>query len=126
MKRFQIVFLVGSILILVAASDAASQTTSNTAQQTAWIASVIKDVQKIKVGMTRGDLRKVFGEEGGLSTTGQRTYVYLGCPYIKVDFEFESRGREIKDTKGQYLRPESDLDVIKKMSKAYLAFSIID
>ena len=126
MKKFRIVSLIISILAIAALLGVSAQTRSNTEKQTEWIASVIKDVQKVKVGMTRGELRKVFGEEGGISTTSQRTYVYLECPYIKVDFEFESRGREIKDANGRYLRPESDLDVIKKMSKPYLEFSIID
>ena len=126
MKKFHIVSLVISILLIAAFSGVSAQTRSNTDEQTKWIASVIKDVQKIKAGMTRGEMRKVFGEEGGIATTSQRTYVYLGCPYIKVDFEFESRGPEIKDADGQYRRPESDLDVIKRMSKPYLEFSVID
>ncbi len=126
MKKFRIVSLIISILTIGAVSGVSAQTRSTSVKQTEWVASVIKDVQKIKIGMTRGEMRKVFGEEGGLSTTSQRTYVYLGCPYIKVDFEFESRGREIKDQMGQYLRPESDLDVIKKISKPYLEYSIMD
>ncbi len=126
MRKFHIVSLVISILTIVAVFGGSAQTRSNTDKQTDWIASVIKNVQKIKVGMTRGEMRKMFGEEGGISTTSQRTYVYLGCPYIKVDFEFESRGREIKDANGLYVRPESDLDVIKRISKPYLEFSIID
>ena len=126
MKKFRVVSLIISIVTIAAVSDISGQTRSNSDKQTEWIGSVIKNVQMIKVGMTRGDLRKVFGEEGGLSTTSQRTYVYLGCPFIKVDFDFESRGREIKDARGRYLRPESDLDVIRKMSKPYLESSIID
>lgn len=126
MKKFGIVFLALFLATSSAVSAVRAQSQLNTEKQAEWIASVIKDIQKIKVGMTRGEMRKVFGEEGGISTTRQRKYIYRGCPYIKVDFEFESRGPEIKDVRGVYMRPEFDLDVITKMSKPYLEFSIDD
>ena len=126
MKTYSTIFLFVFMLILVFASNDAAQTSQNSVKQNEWIAKVLKDVQTIKVGMTRRQMRMVFGEEGGISSTSHRTYVYLGCPDIKVDFEYESRGPEIKDASGTYRRPESDLDVIKTMSKRYLEFSIID
>src|SRR5882672_6754324 len=65
-----------------------------------WIASSLKEIQKIKVGMTRGELLKVFTTEGGLSTRTSRTYVYQPCSYIKVDVEFEPVGGPPKDAQG--------------------------
>jgi len=54
-----------------------------------WIASALRSIQAIKVGMTRSDLMKVFTTEGGLefknAPASQRTYVCRKCPYIKVD-----------------------------------------
>lgn len=127
MKRLHVVFLVVSIFAIVAVSNTAAQTTApNNEKQTQWIANVLKDVQTIKVGMTRGEMRKVFGEEGGISTTNQRQYIYLGCPYIKVVFKFEPRGKKIKDAEGRLWQPESEQDVIKSISEPYLEFSIID
>ena len=126
MKSFRTAFFLVFILTFAYASNATAQTTPSDVEHTEWIAKVLKDVRTIKIGMTRGEMRKVFGEEGGLSTTSRRTYVYLGSRYIKVDFEFEPRGPEIKDSDGEYRRPESDLDVIKKMSKPYLEFSRMD
>jgi hypothetical protein len=85
-------------------------------EHTRWIAGALKAIQTIKVGMTREDLMKLFTVEGGLSTTSQRTYVYQQCPYIKVDVEFApSTGEE-----------EQPLDKIIKISRLYLAWSIMD
>src|SRR4051794_2268757 len=53
------------------------------------VADVLAECKKITPGMTRADLLKVFTTEGGLSTAAQRTFVYRGCPYIKVEVEFK-------------------------------------
>jgi len=83
-------------------------------------------MQKIKVGMTRADLLKVFTTEGGLSTGLNRTYVYRECPYIKVDVEFEPVGRPARDTDGRVTLVEANEDVIKNISKPYLAWMVTD
>lgn len=85
-------------------------------EHTAWIAHVLRDVQTIKVGMTRADLTKRFTDEGGLSTPFQRTYVYKLCPYIKIDVKFAASNR----TKEQMT------DKIVEVSRPYLAWSVMD
>ena len=50
-----------------------------------WVAKVLKQIETVKVGMTRQDLLKVFTTEGGLSTRSWRTFVHKECGYIKVD-----------------------------------------
>jgi hypothetical protein len=80
------------------------------------ISDILKKCESIKPGMTRADLLKVFTTEGGLSTQIWRTYVYSRCPYIKVDVEFAS-------TKSKQEQPT---DIITKISKPYLAWSIGD
>jgi hypothetical protein len=94
--------------------------------QTEWIANSLKEMQKIKVGMTRADLLKVFTTEGGISSSLNRRYVYRECPYIKVDVEFEPVGRPARDTDGRVTLVEAKEDVIKKISKPYLEWSISD
>jgi len=91
-----------------------------------WIASSLKEIQKIKVGMTRGELLKVFTTEGGLSTGLNRTYVYGDCAYIKVDVEFEPVGRPASDTDGRVTLVEANEDVIKSISKPYLEWMVVD
>jgi len=84
-----------------------------------WIAKVMNELAEIRPGMTRKDISKVLTEEGGLSTRAHRTYVYVGCPYIKVDIEFNPVGDldEVGD------RPD---DVVKTVSRPYLEYSIAD
>jgi hypothetical protein len=85
-----------------------------------WIANSLKQMQTIKVGMSREELLEVFKEEGGISTRTRRRYVYRECPYIKMDVEFEAiEAKEDKTT-------EYRSDKIVKISKPYLEWSIID
>ena len=79
------------------------------------IDDVLREMSMIKVGMTRRELSTVFTTEGGLSTASQRTYVYRQCPYIKVDVEFEPLGSR-----------EADEDVVARISRPYLAWSVMD
>jgi len=85
-------------------------------KQTEWIAGVLKAAQSVQVGMSRSDLLKVFTTEGGISTPSQRTYVYRECPYIKVDVKFAAASRS----------EEFSNDRIVKISRPYLAFSVMD
>ena len=92
-------------------------------EQTEWIAKSLKEMKTIKVGMIRADLLKVFVTEGGISTPFNRTYVYRECPYIKLDVEFEPLGS--RDFEGR-VTSETNEDVIKKISKPYLEWSVMD
>jgi len=93
---------------------------------TAWVAESLKRMQTIKPGMTRTDLLKVFTTEGGLSTGLQRTFVSQDCPYFKVDVEFEAVGRPNRDVNGRVTLEEGSKDIIVKISRPYLEFSIMD
>ena len=84
------------------------------------IPSILSECQKIKPGMTRAELLEVFTTEGGLSTAAHRTFVYRGCPYIKVDVDFT-----LSDPK-QKIVEERPTDAISKISKPYLEWSVID
>jgi hypothetical protein len=103
-----------------------AQSSQTSKVQTEWIAGSLKEIQKIKVGMTRADLLKVFTTEGGLSSGLSRTYVYRECPYIKVDVEFEAVGRPARDAEGRVTLAEGGRDIIVKISKPYLEWSVSD
>ncbi len=91
-----------------------------------WIANSLKEIQKIKAGMTRAELLKVFTTEGGISTGLNRRFVYRECQYIKVDVEFEAVGRAARDAEGRVTLEEDGRDIITKISKPYLEWSILD
>jgi len=76
--------------------------------------------------MTREELMKVFRTEGGLSTGLHRTFVSRECPYFKVDVEFRAVGRPDRDSDGRVTLEEDARDIIVKISRPYLQFSIVD
>ena len=82
------------------------------------IANVLKQCKSIRPGMTRAELSKVFSTEGGFSTVTHRTYVYRDCPYIKVDVDFAPSAPK-QDV-------EKPTDIVTKISKPYLDWSVAD
>jgi hypothetical protein len=83
-------------------------------------------MQTIKPGMTRESLLTVFTTEGGISTGLQRTFVSRDCPYFKVDVEFQAVGRPNRDENGRVTLVEGSQDIILKISRPYLQFSVLD
>ena len=76
--------------------------------------------------MTRQALLTVFTTEGGLSTGLQRTFVSRDCLYFKVDVEFQTVGRPNRDGNGRVTLVENGQDIILKISRPYLQFTIAD
>ena len=103
---------------LDSAQDAVRIFTNIDNDLTKQISNILTECQNIKSGMTRAELSKVFTTEGGLSTASHRTYVYRGCPYIKVDVDFTLLDPKQDD--------EKPTDTISKISKPYLEWSILD
>lgn len=91
-----------------------------------WVTEVLEKMQTIMPGMTRDALYGVFTTEGGLSTGLQRTFVSRDCPYFKVDVEFRAVGRPDRDKDGRVTLVEDNRDIILKISRPYLQFSIMD
>jgi hypothetical protein len=91
-----------------------------------WVAQALQKMQAVQPGATRKDLLVVFTTEGGLSTGLRRTYVSRECPYFKVDAEFEAVGRPNRDGEGRVTLAEDDRDIIVKVSRPYLQFSVTD
>lgn len=85
-----------------------------------FIEESLKDINQIKIGMTRDDLHKIFKEEGGISSRTQKRFVYGKCRYIKIDVKFEPVGGIETNTN------ESYDDKIIEISKPYLEYTIVD
>jgi hypothetical protein len=118
MKTLVLLFGCG-LVTFISAGAILPSSKSRPDEHTEWIVKSLKEIETVKVGMTRGDLLKVFTEEGGISTRRWRRYVYHECPYIKVDVEFEPVGET--ETPSQ-----SPRDKIIKISKPFLEWSIMD
>ena len=126
MSKFALMIAASLFVTSLTVSMLPAQGSQKSQGRTEWLAHSLKEMQKIKVGMTRADLLKVFTTEGGVTTGLNRTYVYRECPYIKVDVEFEPVGRPARSREGRVTLMEADEDVIKKISKPYLEWSILD
>jgi hypothetical protein len=126
MGKFTSMMIASLFVLLLTISILPAQSPQKSQSHTEWMANSLEEMQKIKVGMTREDLLKVFTTEGGLSTDLNRTYVYRECPYIKVDVEFEPVGRPARDADGRVTLVEANEDVIKNISKPYLAWMVVD
>jgi hypothetical protein len=92
----------------------------------AWVVQALMRMETIKPGMTRDALLAVFTTEGGISTGLRRTFVSRDCPYFKVDVEFQAVGRPNRTEDGRATFVEGSQDIILKISRPYLQFSILD
>ncbi len=91
-----------------------------TQQRTNWIAKVLGQIEKIQPGMQRKDLPDIVTTEGGISNRFHRTYVYVGCPYIKVNVKFKAASDEADALK------EDPEDAIESISQPFLQWSTVD
>jgi len=126
MRKFAVVTVASLFVVVVSVSALSARSSQKSQEPTEWIANNLKEIEKVTVDMTRADLFKVFTTEGGLSTGLKRVYVYRKCPYIKVDVEFEPVDKPARGAEGRVTLIEADEDVIKKISKPYLEWSILD
>ena len=120
MKTLVSLLALGLVTLLSAAAILPSSKSSQADEHTQWIAKSLKEIEGVKVGMTRADLLRVFKEEGGISTRTWRRYVYHQCPYIKVDVEFEPIGES------ENKRIQNPQDKIIKISKPFLEWANMD
>jgi len=114
------------VFVLLAATFISGAMAFQAQDHVVWVAEALKRMQTIKPGMTRERLLSVFTTEGGLSTGLQRTFVSRDCPYFKVDVEFQAVGRPNRDADGRVTLLESSQDIILKISRPYLQFSVLD
>lgn len=82
------------------------------------VEEALKDVAKIKPGMTRAEVEVMFTHEGGPDFLIQTFYVWRRCPYIKIKVSFT-----LSDPTG---RKESSSDVVKSVSTPYLQYPVTD
>jgi len=81
------------------------------------VAEILTECQKVTPGTTRAEFLKMFEMEGAFQNG---TFVHRHCPYIKVDVEFTPSEPQQRT---EAARPA---DVIRKISKPYLAWRIAD
>ena len=119
-KLMSVAATVGALACFLSLSASTAQDDKGAPKRIEWVGKSLREMQAVKVGMTRADLLKVFTEEGGLSTRSQQTYVYRECPYFKVDVRFEPVGGVHAP---DFVSPD---DKIVTISRPYLDWSVLD
>jgi hypothetical protein len=61
-----------------------------------------------------------------LHTGLQRTFVSRDCPFFKVDVQFQAVGRSNRDGKGCVTLIEDGRDIILRISRPNLQFTVVD
>jgi hypothetical protein len=79
-----------------------------------WVRQSLSEMQKIKRGMTRADMERLFIPDGGFQIYGATRYVYRECPFFKVDAEFERAPNSP--------RAGGPRDKVVKISKPYVEY----
>jgi hypothetical protein len=100
--------------------EAVPMSAAFTQERTHWIAKVLRQIEKIEPGMRRKDLGGILTSEGGISNRFQRTYLYVDCPYIKVNIRFKAASDETNALK------EDPDDTIESVSQPFLQWSTMD
>jgi hypothetical protein len=122
-----LVLLAGAVFTSAHAFRAQSSAYQECSQnRMSWVGESLVRMESVKPGMTRAELLMVFTTEGGISTGLQRRYVSRDCPYFKVDVEFQAVGRPERDAEGRVTLVEDDRDIIVRVSRPFLEFSIYD
>jgi hypothetical protein len=106
------------ICILVTPLGAGTQHDQPQDSSCAVIRQALSDYQRIKVGITRGEVEKYFAQDGGAQFPSSTRYVYPKCAYLHLDLEFEAKGPA-----GRLFSPD---DTVTKTSKLYVDYSAKD
>jgi hypothetical protein len=122
-KLIAVLLLVSAIVICARSSASQSACVQ---EHEVWVGRSLGKMETIKPGMTRNDLLKVFRTEGGLSTGLHRTFVSQDCAYFKVDVEFRAVGTPDRNSERRVTLEEASGDIIVKISRPYLQYSIAD
>jgi hypothetical protein len=128
-RRLLVLFLFSIIVIGNSASVRLAQSASPqpcVQDHEAWLADLLKKMDTIKPGITRAELLRVFRTEGGVPTGLRRTFVSRDCPQVKVDVEFKPVARADSFNDRVFFSVEDNRDIIVKVSKPYLQFTVED
>ncbi len=83
-----------------------------------WLEARYKEATSIRPGMTRADLLKLFGQEGGIQTPTSQRYVLKSCSLIHIDVKF--------DKYDAANRQRDDSVRIEEVSRPYLDRIVLD
>ncbi|MDQ3322663.1 MAG: hypothetical protein M3525_09595 [Acidobacteriota bacterium] len=119
MKRILIptLLVLGTVFLLNFAKTSNGQNQTLSCQ---CVTDALSEIGKIKVGMKRKDLDKMFTIDGGISRINPQRFVYEKCNFIKVEVKFK-----FVDNSSKFPKHNSE-DEITEISKPYLEHPFYD
>jgi hypothetical protein len=115
--------IVGSMALQAAPQAGQAQSSTDHWE---WVAEALVRMETIGPGMTKQALLTVLTTEGGISSRLHGRFVSRDCPYFKIDVEFRTVGPSDREENGRVTSVEDSGDIIIKVSRPYLEFSIRD
>ena len=116
MKRLaKLMLLILAVALVLKATKPQSNQTSSLCEQ---LVPVMKDYERIKPGLARGQLEKFLQRDGGLQFPNSTRYVFPVCSLLHVDVEFDPKGGP-----GRLFSPD---DIVKRASKIYVEYPAKD
>jgi hypothetical protein len=107
-------------------SSSRDDSSRSSSDHVAWVGESLKRMLTVSPGMNREQLMLVYTTEGGISFALQRTFVSRDCPFFKVDVTFCRTPAVDANASRDQFSQELDDDVIARISRPYLQFSIMD
>ena len=87
-----------------------------------WVEKCMGDFEKIKLGMTRSDVDKIFPHDGGIQRPSPVRYVHPECFYFMVDVSYDVK----KNPQDQFRPTPTQNDPVTNISRPYLAHPAYD
>lgn len=94
------------------------QSPQPSASDCATVVQALAAYRAIKPGIVRREVEKSFKYDGGLQARERSRYTYQGCPYIKVEIDFE-------DVPAPGVNSNSE-DVVTRISKLFIDYPTMD
>ena len=111
------------LISIVRLSDAQNNRDSipshkNNASHAEWVSECLNDFKKIKIGMNREVVDKMFASPGGISSGWDKVCLHPDCRYFAVQVKF-SRARDERGKPG----PPSPQDTVIKISAPFFTLN---
>ena len=87
-----------------------------------WVEKCLVDFGRIRVGMTRSDVDKIFPQDGGIQCVSPVRYIHPECGYFMIDVSFDFK-RNPDDQNRAITSPD---DLVTNISRPYIEYPAYD
>jgi hypothetical protein len=123
-KSALLVPIVLCALVLFGQTNKPSANPSEQCADCSLVGEALKAAEELKVGITRGQIEKVFKEDGGMQFPQTAIYTYRKCGYIKIRVDFDPTKVDIEYAKKHFAF--SPKDVVVNISRPYVEYPVKD